>query len=242
MVSLTVLFLDLLDLVLPAECGACRTPGVTWCPRCAAALAAVRFRDGPRRVVPEPVPPGLPPTYAWGGYAGPLRPALTAWKDEGRADLAVVLEPLLAEAVRAALADVAGEPVLGVPAPSSRRSRRQRGGAPLDRLLTRVVGSLGEGSCRLGRGALVQARAASDQAGLSAALRSANLHRALRVPARFERVVAHRRCLVVDDVVTTGATLAECARALLEAGAMGVLAATIAATERTSKGARGPIL
>lgn len=243
------MLLELLDLVLPLECGACRAPGTRWCPSCAAALAATGFPGGPRRAEPHPAPPGLPPTYAWGAYAGPLRPAVTAWKDEGRSDLDLVLRPLLMSAVRAAIASSAwaGEVCLLVPAPSSRRSRRRRGEVPLERLISgidpgaRVSSPAGhargrpvEAATRLVPGVLVQCRPVADQSGLGTTQRAANLHGALQVPARFERVVRGRRCVVVDDVVTTGATLRECARALLRAGAREVSAATIAATARTA--------
>ncbi|HEU5144742.1 MAG TPA: phosphoribosyltransferase family protein [Dermatophilaceae bacterium] len=230
---------DLLDLVLPLECGACQAPGSRWCARCASALAATGFPGGPRRVLPEPAPPGLPSTHAWGPYAGPLRPAIAAWKDAGRGDLARVLGPLLSAAVCEALAAAgwAQEPVLLLTAPSSRRSRRQRGEVPLERLLIDIGGGLaarGCGTVRVACRVLEHARAVVDQAGLGTVSRAVNLSGAVRVSGRWQPVVQGRRCLVVDDVMTTGATLAECSRALREAGASAVEAATIGATERRS--------
>jgi predicted amidophosphoribosyltransferase len=78
--------------------------------------------------------------------------------------------------------------------------------------------------------ALTHARRVADQAGLGAPDRMANLAGALRVgrPAG----VAGRRVVLVDDVVTTGVTLAEAARALRAAGAEVPAAAVIAATAR----------
>ena len=77
----------------------------------------------------------------------------------------------------------------------------------------------------------------ADQAGLDAAARAANLTRQLRVPRRVAAGLAGRRILLADDVLTTGATLAEGARAIRAAGAHPVAAAVIAATPR-----RGAIL
>lgn len=226
---------DLLDLVLPAECAACRAPGAPWCVRCERALEGTRFPEGPRLVQPDPVPAGLPPVHAWGVYAGPLRPAVTAWKDEGRGDL----RPLLAERLRAAMdaavraAGWASDPVLVVAVPCSPTSLRRRGEAPLARLASETLRWPGASTgLRAGPQALAVRRRVADQAGLGAAGRAENLRQALEVPERWVPVVRDRRCLLVDDLITTGATLAEAARALREAGSSAVAAATIAATQR----------
>lgn len=76
--------------------------------------------------------------------------------------------------------------------------------------------------------ALEHRRRVADQAGLSASDRAANLSGAMR--ARFD--LSGRRVIVLDDVITTGATLAEAARALREAGAEVSAAAVVAATAR----------
>ena len=62
--------------------------------------------------------------------------------------------------------------------------------------------------------------------------RAANLAGSLSVPGRLVALVAGRPVVIVDDVVTTGATLTEAARALRAAGAEVVAAASVAATSR----------
>jgi predicted amidophosphoribosyltransferase len=82
------------------------------------------------------------------------------------------------------------------------------------------------------RRALRLRRRVADQAGLDATARAANLRQALGVPDRRVPDVEGRAVVVVDDVVTTGATLAEAIRALREAGAVVLGASTVAATQR----------
>jgi predicted amidophosphoribosyltransferase len=83
------------------------------------------------------------------------------------------------------------------------------------------------------------ASSARDQAGLSAAERAANLAGAVRV-GRVPAGLSAYRIVLVDDVITTGATLAECARALRAVGITVSAAAVVAATARRPAGLSRP--
>lgn len=220
-----------LDLVVPHECLGCGTPGVAWCHACSAAL------HGPAHLVrPDPCPPGLPPTFAVVSYDGVVRRALVVHKENGRRDLRRPLAAALALSVQAALVWVGGspdqagaQPVI-VPVPSSASATRRRGEDP-------TGGLVGAAATRLGlrrrlAPALAHRRPVADQAGLGAAGRAANLHGALAVRGRWVEALRGQAVVVVDDVVTTGATLAEAARALRDGGAGPIAAAVVAATVR----------
>ena len=71
-------------------------------------------------------------------------------------------------------------------------------------------------------GALKRVKATAQQVGLSRTERAANIQGAFRVPAEGKAAVAGRRLVLVDDVLTSGATVEGCARALLRAGAANV--------------------
>ena len=136
-------------------------------------------------------------------------------------------------------------PVLVVPAPSSRRSLRARGDVPLVGLCRAVLADVRD-TPSAGRGpdlhlspALEHVRSVRDQSSLDTLGRRSNLHGSMSAKPLWRTVIAGRRCVVIDDVVTTGATLTEAARALRAAGASAVVAATMAATQRTPRGADG---
>ncbi|MFC8011653.1 ComF family protein [Streptomyces cinereoruber] len=218
---------EIAGLVLPVACGGCGRPWTELCPECAAALTGT----GPRRVRPAPEPAGLPAVHAAAPYTGAVREVLLAHKERGALGLAGPLGDALAGAVEAAAEAVAGAgggPLLLVPVPSSRRSVRARGHDPTRRIALAAAARLR----RAGRDARVapvlrQRRYVADQAGLGARGRLANLSGALEVVPGGARLLAAARAggaaetgnpagtvVLVDDLMTTGASLAEAARAL----------------------------
>jgi predicted amidophosphoribosyltransferase len=219
----------LLDLVVPQSCVGCGAPGEACCARCLAVSPASRM--------PGDAPYGLPECWSAGPYEGALRKAVLAYKERGQAALARPLAEALALTAAHALAahpEPGGERVVVVPVPSSGRALRARGHDPVGRLAVLVARRLGEfGLPAEPWRALRQARRVADQAGLSSTQRADNLAASLRVPdvayARTRPLV-----LLVDDIVTTGSTLAEAARTLRAAGARVPLAVTVAATRRRS--------
>ncbi|MEV6206068.1 phosphoribosyltransferase family protein [Kitasatospora sp. NPDC051914] len=219
--------------MLPARCAGCGEGAGQLCPACRALLTCAAA--GPAG--PEPPPDGLPPVHAATPYGGPVRNLLIAHKERGALRLARPLGSALAAAVRSADAAGApgapGAPLLLVPVPSTRRSVRERGHDPALRLARAAARELR----RAGRPARVapvlrHARRVADQAGLSAAERHRNLHGALTVRPRTVALLHGRPVVLVDDLVTTGASLAEAARALRAAGCPPRAAATVAATAR----------
>lgn len=224
----------LLDLVLPEECVACCRPEAVLCEACARSLTAPWL--GAHR--PTPCPPGLPPLVAATGYVGAARAALLARKEHGCRGL----RPALADALARAAHQVAGGrgPALLVPAPSSAASVRRRGEDHALVLAQDAGALLGWPAERL----LVVGRRTADQGSLTATGRAANLHGALQVrPSRAGARWVDRGLpvVLVDDVVTTGATLAESARALRAAGAGPIGCATVAAALRRGTGRREPL-
>ena len=231
-----------LEMALPTICGGCGAPGATWCPRCAREAGQVTYSAGPRRARPTPCPEGHPPTWAASPYDAGVRAALVAFKDGDRRDLLAVLAPMLAEAVAVALvADpclaavlaCGNGPVFVVPVPSSRAAVRRRGDAPLELLTRACVAQVGRPERELILApALRLRRRVADQAGLDHRQRATNLEGAMVVQPRWRASIQGVTCLLVDDVLTTGATLVEAARALRVGGADHVAAATVAATQR----------
>ncbi|GLZ76247.1 hypothetical protein Afil01_10540 [Actinorhabdospora filicis] len=213
-----------LTLLLLAECASCRTslprlrPGL--CPPCLLALAAL----APGRVGLRRAPPGLPPLAAGGVYGGVLRRAVLAYKEADRRDLLPQLGELLAGAVIAH----GGASAL-VPVPTTFAGRRRRGWDHLAPLAKAAARRLGVPVLRV-----LRARGRADSAGLG---RDARLRGA--VDAFAPRWGARRRLaglpetaslVLVDDVATTGATLAAASRVLAGLGRRPVGAAVVAAT------------
>lgn len=213
----------LLDLVLPRRCSGCRLPGAGLCEACREALRAAPLG----RWRPSPCPPGLPPVHAFAPFDGPVRALLLAHKEHGR----LALSRPLGTALASVAAPLISAPVLLCPVPSAPSAVRERGYDHALRLAREAARALrAAGRPAAPRHLLQPVRRVADQAGLTAAERVANLRGALRaVPHPAAHVV------LVDDVITTGASLQEAARALTASGHQVVGAAVLGATRR-----RGP--
>ncbi|MEZ0342654.1 ComF family protein [Mycobacterium sp. pV006] len=197
----------MLDLVLPLQCGGCGAPGTKWCPSCAEELA-VRL-DEPHVVTPR-VDPGVP-VLSLGRYAGSRRRAIVALKEHGRADLVPVLAEALKDALDQLLTwNVLDIPLTVIPAPTRRSAARRRGGDPVARIAHAAAQHLPGVQVTP---ALHLKAFTRDSVGLSSADRQRNIAGRIRCVAP---VIG--QAIVVDDIVTTGATATESVRVLQTSG------------------------
>lgn len=199
------------SLLSPPACSGCGAAGPEWCADCARIVPSPRWIDaGVRTLVLFP-------------FAGPVRRTIIDWKEEQRRAargrvvgwLALGLAPLL-RAVPDALV---------VPVPSSRASDHSRGARVLAEALRAVVPA-----DRLSAG-LVPVRARRDQAGLNREQRIRNLRDSMCWQGVLERPL-----IIVDDIVTSGATLREAARAVRSVSGVPVCAFALA-----SRGSQDPV-
>jgi len=234
------------QLLLPAHCAACGSPAPPdgrWplCAACARDLAdllsapycpACGRHAGPYTAGPDgcafcrqyPVP--FDAAVRAGAYGGPLKTLVLRCKYGPRPALATVLGRLLAE--RLALAGWADhvDRIVPVPLHWSRRVRRGFNQAlGMARELVRAV----PGAGRVDRRTLVRTRPTAHQTGIPAARRRQNVRGAFRV--RRGTDLAGETVLLVDDVMTSGTTVAECTRVLKRAGAGDVYVAVAATAD-----------
>jgi predicted amidophosphoribosyltransferase len=176
------------------------------------------------------------PVHAASDFRGAVRAAVISYKERARADLRRPLAALLGAAVCALLTDAAPGRVALVPVPSSRHAVRRRGEDVIRRLAhTAARRGGGAGIPAYVAPALRLARPVRDSAGLTLAERAENLAGAMTAAAPG----GAPRAVIVDDVCTTGATVAEAARALNRAGWHVLGAAVVAATPPPQAGAVG---
>ncbi|ARR79685.1 ComF family protein [Mycobacterium intracellulare] len=209
----------MLDLVLPAECGGCGAPSSRWCDACATELAV---RPDEPHVVNPRIDAGVP-VFALGRYANARRQAILALKEHGRADLVAPLARALALGVHRLLAwGMVDTPLTLVPAPTRRSAARRRGGDPVTRLARAAVAQHPE----IAVAPALRIKALTrDSVGLGTAARERNITGRVVLRGRLPRTDV----MVVDDIVTTGATARESVRVLEAAGVRVVAVLAIAA-------------
>jgi predicted amidophosphoribosyltransferase len=194
---------DVLDVLAPTACAGCGRErwgreASAWCPECIDGLPR-SLRSLVRR------PLGVRNAWAYGPYDGPLGAGIRRGKY--RPD-PVALRELGRWVAQAAVVSVQGVDAV-VPVPQSRSAWRTRRFSPAEILATEVGTALG-----LPVLPLLHREERLVQASLPLSARSRNVAKAFSARGAG----GERRVLLVDDVVTSGATASDCARALLEVG------------------------
>jgi ComF family protein len=215
-----------LDIALPARCAGCGREGEPLCAECARALdQRLELPAGTPIGLPSDMPEGLLQLEWCAAFGGPVRSALHELKYSAERRLAIPLGQAIAR--RWARAGAGGDLLVNVPVHADRR--RKRGYDQAELLADVAARELGVPFAPI----LERGRSTIAQFDLDRRRRASNVVGAFRVrppPARRDprRLLEDRWVVLVDDVVTTGATLSACADTLTRAGAMAVSAVTVA--------------
>lgn len=224
MVSLRRLSDTALDLAFPATCSGCAREGVPLCSTCLPALDARLMLPGGTPVgLPAEIPAPLLQLEWCAPFAGPVRSALHDLKYAGERRLAGPLGAAIAR--RWARVGVGATLVVPVPVHAERERRRGYDQAALIATVAARILDLPMA------GALERERATLAQFELGRDERASNVAGAFRLRTSDRAAgaaVAGRWILLVDDVVTTGATLGACGNALRRGGAVAVSAIAVA--------------
>jgi ComF family protein len=216
------------DVALPQLCAACREPvgGEGLCAVCWSKLSFIAPPYCERLGIPFPYDPGpgvlsmeaiaAPPAYrrarAALRYDDIARKLVHAFKYGDRLDLAPTMGRWMANAGRPLLAEAGA--IVPVPLHWRRQWARRFNQSAL---LAEVIGKAS--GIAVAHAVLRRVKATPQQVGLSQAERAQNVQGAFRVPAASKAAVMGQKLLLVDDVLTSGATVDACSRALLRAGA-----------------------
>jgi ComF family protein len=241
--------------LLPSSCVLCGSPlpQLSSIPICDACWMELSVHSGPvclrcgdsldRSVTDETsipicrtcslVPPAFERAVAFGTYDGRMRDLIHALKYDRIHPVADRLGVLLAAAITQ-LSPIAPSELLVIPVPLHRSKQTQRGFNQARALAQGAMKSLStshpDWHLTLAPGTLMRLRSTQSQAGLTPRQRRLNVRGAFRVsdPA----AIAGKNILLIDDILTTGATARAAAQSLIKAGAASVYVATLARARR----------
>lgn len=226
------LFWTAMDWLYPPHCGGCGTTGSRWCQDCDASVLLLEppycgVCGMPRQEIGvcddcRSHPPLLTGIRSWGWYAGPLRHALIELKFENKIDLGEVFADKLFELYLHCNWQIDHI----IPIPVSRSRRFQRGYNQVE-LIAKPLSDMSNIPYK--PTALKRIKDTESQVRLSHSERIKNVQDAFVADSSE---VDQSACLLVDDIVTTGATLENATKALLAAGASSVYALTVARAGR----------
>jgi len=202
------------------------------CDSCGEALAQINSRE--KLTLCRACQEGIPPygkAVAYGAYDAELRELIHLLKYDQVHPAASVLGGMLATAI--AKLELSDE-ILVVPVPLHSSKRRQRGFNQAELIARSALKAMHAKRFQLVANVLKRVRPTISQIGLTRPQRQENIRGAFQV-AHLSRV-SGRKLLLVDDVMTTGTTAAECARVLQRAGAKKVWVATVARTLKNTVG------
>jgi ComF family protein len=220
-------FWQSLDWLYPPVCGGCGKKGQRWCPTCQGQVKQLGSQVCPRCGSPQVVPQLCPSCQtktgtnmivrSWAIFAGPVREAVHRLKY--RRDLG--LGEALAQPLYGLLVSLNWQIDLVVPVPLSPERLKERGYNQVSTVARPLALATG---FHYRPQALVRVKETRSQVGLSPQQRRENVAMAFRA---YSELVRGKHVLIVDDVMTTGATLESCAEAVIGAGASSVKGLTL---------------
>ncbi|MDR0951140.1 MAG: hypothetical protein LBM13_05910 [Candidatus Ancillula sp.] len=212
-------FKQLLLLLVPLNCGGCGKNDVVFCQNCQEDLA--------KQIHPQYINKEykLGKVITGGKYEGVLRQVILNWKDHGRDDLDYLIDKIINKILCNLDISYNSSNILIIPAPSSRISKTKRGKDQGVILGKKILNNIKSAHLYP---ILIQ-KSIKKQVNYSGLERQINKRDKIRIKT-ITKVYKNKKYILVDDIITTGATIRECQKALSSVGIVPDLTIALAST------------